>query len=137
MEEETLRILVYGTLMKGFGNHALLGSEPKYIGEGTTLPEFTMYDLGGFPALASDGQTAIKGEIYDVGDSVLSVLDRLERHPVWYQRSAIQMNDGQVVEGYIMPRAHISDQATTVFSGNWRAYCEVRHKVWNAPYGSC
>lgn len=69
---------VYGTLKEGHGNHRIL-ENCKKVGDFTTEPEFTMIHLGGFPGVLRDGETAIKGELYEVEDeSVEARLDRLE-----------------------------------------------------------
>lgn len=58
-------LAVYGTLKKGFPNHHFLGDSP-FIGNYITEPQYTMYSLGGFPAITLGGDTAIYTEMYDV-----------------------------------------------------------------------
>lgn len=71
------KVIVYGTLKKGFGNHRLLETS-KFLG--TTSVPGTMYSLGGFPGVRLDrlGQTSIKCEVYEVDGATLVNLDRLE-----------------------------------------------------------
>jgi gamma-glutamylcyclotransferase (GGCT)/AIG2-like uncharacterized protein YtfP len=76
------RVFVYGSLRKGFGNHGLLANS-LFIEEATTKPTYSMLHLGSFPGLIP-GNTAIQGEVYDVDDTTLVDLDRLEGYPHLY-----------------------------------------------------
>lgn len=70
-------IFVYGTLLKGYGNHArLLNKEP--ICEATV--NGYLVSLGGFPGLLALDSTedVVTGELYDVSPMELIQLDRLE-----------------------------------------------------------
>lgn len=81
-------VFVYGTLKKGFGNHAIL-RESKFVKE-DMLPISALSGIG-FPfATFTDDPTAplLKGEIYEVTDeSTLRRLDMLEGSPDWYVRT--------------------------------------------------
>lgn len=71
-------VFVYGTLLKGFHNHArLLDREPRY--EYCSIVG-NMISLGGFPgAIDIDlASRLIQGEVYEVTDQELSSLDALE-----------------------------------------------------------
>ena len=51
-----MKIFVYGTLMRGEGNHSLLSSEStQFLGEAITQRGFTLYDLGAFPGMVKGG----------------------------------------------------------------------------------
>jgi gamma-glutamylcyclotransferase (GGCT)/AIG2-like uncharacterized protein YtfP len=58
-------LAVYGTLKKGFPNHHFIGNS-QYLGEHITPPNYTMYSLGGFPAVCLYGYTPIHTEVYKV-----------------------------------------------------------------------
>ena len=72
-------LIVYGTLKQGFPNHTHISSE-RYLGIALTSPRYEMYRYGSYPALLIGGEspTAIHGELYEVGDSSLVRLDKLE-----------------------------------------------------------
>jgi len=78
-------VFVYGTLKKGHGNHRLL-TNAKFIKTAETMPKYTMFDTGGFPAVIPVGNTSIKGEIYEVTQDEARSLDSLEGYPSMYDR---------------------------------------------------
>ena len=89
----TILVAVYGSLKKEFHNHSLLMNS-EFIGEHITEPNFTMVDLGAFPAVLNKGTTAIHGEIYRVTEKSLSELDTLEGYPKYYDRIKILTDAG-------------------------------------------
>ena len=114
----TTRVFVYGTLMRGEGNHDLLaGSE--LVGPGCTPPRYTLRDLGAFPGLVAGGEHAVEGEVYIVGPDTLARLDQLEGHPQFYQRAPIALEDGTIVETYLLPRGRVEGRPV-IASGSWR-----------------
>lgn len=113
------RIFVYGTLLRGFGNHRLLASA-KFVGEAMTKPQYTMINLGAFPAILNDGTTALRGEVYDVNAETLARLDQLEGNGYFYNRQPIELKTklGKV-QAYFLLR-EISGELKVVSSGDWR-----------------
>jgi gamma-glutamylaminecyclotransferase len=95
------RVFVYGTLLAGEGNHALLQTA-RFIGAARTPPGFGLYDLGAFPGLVRGGQAAVVGEVYEVDAPTLAALDDLEDHPTFYQRTIIVLEDGSVAATYLL-----------------------------------
>lgn len=115
-----MKIFVYGSLMKGEGNHSLLDNEySTYIGKAVTKRGFTLYDLGGFPGMVEKGNDAIVGEIYDICASTLSRLDQLEGHPQFYRRKYIQLQDGENIEAYVLDLGFVRG-CEIIISGDWR-----------------
>ncbi|XP_064644436.1 putative gamma-glutamylcyclotransferase CG2811 isoform X2 [Lineus longissimus] len=91
------RVLVYGTLLRGQPNHYLIqnkdNGEAKYIGIGQLqdrrpLVTATPYNIPFLLDVPGEGEN-ITGEIFDVDDKMLKVLDDLENHPNFYQREII------------------------------------------------
>lgn len=76
-------VAVYGTLKKGKHNHGWLQGS-KFIGK-CFIPNTTMY-ISGLPYLTLTEGDGCYAELYDVNDSVLRGLDRLEGHPDFYRR---------------------------------------------------
>lgn len=86
MKEETvetvetgrnIRVAVYGTLRRGFGNHRLL-THAEFLGEFVTEPIYSLYNLGGYPGLKQDGETAVTMEVYAVNEVEARQVDNLE-----------------------------------------------------------
>ena len=109
-------VFVYGSLLKGMGNHSVLGSA-EFVGSGS-ITGYLMYSLGGFPAIKQDPDTNLKpirGEVYKVDDEGLRRLDSLEG----YSRSG---ND----YGYNMYEPEVvSVEMDTGKGVSWTVACEV------------
>ncbi len=89
-----MKVFVYGTLKAGFSNSALL-DDATLVGADILAPEYTMYDLGAFPAVSIGGTTPITGEVWEVDDFTMSRLDTLEGYPHFYNRSLIPTAHGE------------------------------------------
>lgn len=111
-------VFVYGTLKSGQCRHGAL-SKCKFVGNFKTNRDYTLYDLGPFPALChtpGDGQEN-DGEIYEISEelsvSVIRNLDGIEGHPHLYKRSEIQIDEfekqfpGQKLQTYIFPHSRV------------------------------
>ena len=97
----SIRIFVYGSLKRGFSNHALL-NRAEYLGEHVTAARYTMYDLGPYPAVSVGGRTPISGEVFAVDRLTLAAVDKLEEYPHVYDRIHIVTPFGPAWM-YIMP----------------------------------
>jgi gamma-glutamylcyclotransferase (GGCT)/AIG2-like uncharacterized protein YtfP len=80
LEKQRFKVFVYGTLRKGFGNHALLeNSGVKYICDASIRAK--MYTIHwGYPfiVLSNSRSDRVIGEIYDVDYKTFQRLDQLE-----------------------------------------------------------
>jgi gamma-glutamylcyclotransferase (GGCT)/AIG2-like uncharacterized protein YtfP len=113
----TIQVFVYGSLMRGFGNHHRL-TEADFLGEGKTSPGFTLVNLGAFPGMHRDRKGGVvTGEVYAVSQAELASLDALEGHPDFYRRQLVTVN-GRPVFTYILPRGGYR-QAPVIESGDW------------------
>jgi len=101
-------IFVYGTLKTGQVRHFYLAGEgARFLGEARTAPQYALFQppQGDYPCLvevAQDGQ-AIEGELWDVPDAGLQILDEVEGAPDLFQRRNITLADGREVQAYLMP----------------------------------
>lgn len=111
-------VFVYGTLMRKEYNHKLLVGSG-FLGEARTEEGFTLHDLGGCPGMTKGGSGRVYGEVYDVTPEVLQVLDELEGHPDWYQRTLITLDDGRRVETYLLRPVQVRG-AELIPGGDWR-----------------
>jgi len=124
------KVFVYGSLLKGFGNHCLL-EDAVFVGEATTKPEFTMVSLGAFPGVFLDGETPLQGEVYEVDTEQEDRLNGLEgvykADPTQglYRREFITLEDGtEDILIYIYNGSYRDD--AVVESGSWRQHCSER-----------
>jgi gamma-glutamylcyclotransferase (GGCT)/AIG2-like uncharacterized protein YtfP len=117
------RVFVYGTLLRGESNHNLL-TDSRFLGMARTEPLFSLFDLGGYPAMSSGGCTSVVGEIYEVTEKVLEALDELEGHPDWYRRAPIKLSGGISAETYLMEASKVAGRPL-IQGGNWRERAET------------
>jgi gamma-glutamylaminecyclotransferase len=110
-------LFVYGTLMRGELNHALLAGA-SFRGPGRTLPRFELVDLDAYPAMVSGGSAAVAGELYEVDDAVLAAVDELEDHPHLYRRRRVRLAGGGWAEAYLMSREATAG-LPRIPSGDW------------------
>lgn len=115
------RVAVYGSLKAGRHNHGYLKTA-RFIGRFRTPPEYTMIDLGPYPAVIPEGHTAIEVEIYEVGSDTLKSLDELEEHPESYRRTLIKIANMEVFI-YLLTRKGLRDvqklRCPIIESGRW------------------
>ena len=125
------KLLVYGTLMSGFGNNKHFLSEAKLLGEIKALSGFTMIDLGCFPGVIESDNTedTICGEVYEITEDILKHCDALEGYnkdnPAMglYRRELISTPLGQAyIYLYNLRRDRGAYSSMIVPEGNWREY---------------
>ena len=116
-DEPSFRLFVYGTLCQGERNHHLLAGAV-FLGEGKTPPRYELRDLGGYPALIPGGETAVRGEIYQVPYPLLQAIDELEECPEFYQRTIVELVDGTLVWVYLMDR-QTAPPGEPIPTGHW------------------
>jgi gamma-glutamylaminecyclotransferase len=119
LQSRTVRVFVYGTLMKGEGNHRRLLRDVPCAGKARTAPEFDFYSLVGFPGLVRGGELSVRGEVYDVDGLTLAHLDVLEGHPKFYQRERIELDDGGEAIAYLLQPGDV-EGCDRIPSGDWR-----------------
>lgn len=111
------KLFVYGSLKRNYWNNSIL-SNGKYHGKAQTLPVFTLLRYSSFPAVIPDGNTAIKGEIWEIDDATLSYCDYLEGHPNFYKRIKITTDMGEAWM-YCMNPKEVDVDCPIIESGEW------------------
>ena len=85
-----MNIFIYGSLKRGFSNHAFmerLGAI--YINDATTYySDFDLLNLGAFPGMVY-GKFRVRGEIFSIEAEKLYRLDSFEGSPGFYARQPI------------------------------------------------
>ena len=117
-------VFVYGTLKKGFPNHARFLGAARLVGAFRTVSAFPLVLDGErcSPCLVDSPGAGrrVRGEVYAVGHTTLAALDRLERTtaPDGYHRRPID----------VVPGGNEADERLRVF-----AYLKAPHLVDTAP----
>jgi gamma-glutamylcyclotransferase (GGCT)/AIG2-like uncharacterized protein YtfP len=110
------KITVYGSLLKGLGNHGLLDNdESVLLGEHTIEDNLFMISLGGFPGLliSKEEVNTIHVETYEVSDKVFARVERLEGYPTFYTRYPVKTPFGDS-EVYVLAREGYYDRGNRV-----------------------
>ncbi len=107
-------VFVYGTLKKGFPNHARFLGTARLVGAFRTVSAFPLVLNGArcSPCLVDTpgAGSRVRGEVYDVGQATLAALDRLERTaaPDGYRRRPIDVvSCGNEAEGRLRVYAYL------------------------------
>ena len=90
-------LFVYGTLKKGCSRSSVMESS-RFVGVAKTTSNYKLYDCGTYPALVASetylNHGGVWGEIYEVDDSVMNILDQIEGVAVGlYERSIVNLSD--------------------------------------------
>ena len=93
-----VHVFIYGTLMRGGANHAVLVRlGARYLEAARTARGRTLVDLGPYPALLPRDESrdevapTVHGELFALDDSMLSELDAFEGAPTLYVREPIDL----------------------------------------------
>ena len=123
-KDNLYRIFVYGTLMAGEYNHALIGSQV-LEGEGF-ISGFDLYSLGRYPGIRPSehcGHT-VAGEVYLIDDSTLEQVNILEGEGSLYilQSAEVAMSDGRTVTAGVYVYNHDCPESSRILSGSWKQH---------------
>lgn len=114
IEQEQL-LFVYGSLKRGFSNHRLL-SGASFVGDCRTARRYRLLVLGTYPALATEGDQQIQGELYLVNARTLSHLDAFEGEA--YFRGSVELADTRTAQAYFLV-PDLLQRASPVFEDRW------------------
>lgn len=124
------RILVYGTLKRGFSANYKLQNE-ECIGAAHTLDKFGMVGTG-FPIIFRNFnpsfeafEAPVLGELYTLSKDTLAVLDQYEGYPNFYSRAPFKVHvidqeaTGEPAEQFAWVYYHVNTRYTpTIEPGN-------------------
>ena len=119
-----VRLFVYGLLLQGEREHALLEGAP-LLGEAQTAPEHTLVDLDFYPVLLVGGNVAVVGELYGVSRHLRFKLDVHYQSPVLFRRITVKLADGTEAETYAMDEDKVRGKRR-LKNGSWRGRFEPR-----------
>ena len=109
---------MYGLLLAGEREHELIeGAE--FLGAIVTAPQYTLVDLGVYPALLDRGQAAVVGELYLVDRKQRFAVDVKKEVPILFQRISVHLADGTTAETYAMKEEQVRGKRRLA-NGDWR-----------------
>lgn len=90
-------VFVYGTLQRGRALHEHMAGQ-LFVGAAKTQHQYRLYRIGWYPGLielpSSEQGLAIHGEVWDVDESALKILDEVEEVDAGlYERRLIQLQE--------------------------------------------
>lgn len=95
------KIFVYGTLKTGHGANSFLQNRAEFVDEDRI--EGSLYNLGAFPGLKTEGSGMVSGEVWEITDPNLpEMLDSYENYPVLYDRVKVRTEKGYTVWVYVL-----------------------------------
>ena len=119
---ETVKLIVYGTLMTGERNHRFCRNAVSIT---PCIVTGTLYDTGyGFPAFVPEGNTIVKAELIEIPLTDWADVDRLEGYPRLYDRQLLQaiLADGTIDTGWVYIMNTLPEGARVIESGSWKEY---------------
>lgn len=119
-----VRLFVYGLLLQGEREHALLEGAP-LLAEAHTAPEHTLVDLDFYPVLLVGGHVAVQGELYGVSRQLRFKLDVHHQCPALFRRVSVTLADGTQAETYVMDEDKVRGKRR-LKGGSWRGRFEPR-----------
>ena len=118
----TVKLIVYGTLMSGERNHRFCRNA---VSVTPCTVTGTLYDTGyGFPAFMPEGDGVVKAELIEIPLADWADVDRLEGYPRLYDRQLLQatLADGGETTGWVYIMTELPEQAKVIESGDWKEY---------------
>jgi gamma-glutamylcyclotransferase (GGCT)/AIG2-like uncharacterized protein YtfP len=111
-------LFTYGTLMRGYGLHAVLAPGARVIGAATARGR--LLDLGRYPGLIA-GAGRVRGEVYRLDDpELLPILDREEGYNFVRRRAIVTLADGRRLRAWVYRYCGPRERGALIRDGNYR-----------------
>ena len=125
-------VFVYGTLKKGGWLHQYLEDATLVRVTTTRTPEWALLSTGQFPIMVM-GNAYVKGQVYEIPDTLLPRLDHAEGVPHLFKRERIQVSDWPFpVWGYVFADPRHMDQ-TPAHEGKVMEWDVAASEVTSVP----
>jgi len=135
-------VFVYGTLLRGM-MRAMVLYQSTFLGLART--KAALYDLGSYPGM-KEGSGTVFGELFEVDDTVLDFLDRVEGYDSYshdyslFVRKKIEiqkLSDGQKVQAQAYFYNHSPPPQSKISEGDFRRFrIEQESEQWILSFGS-
>jgi|TARA_B110000211_G_C13991377_1_gene514179 gamma-glutamylcyclotransferase (GGCT)/AIG2-like uncharacterized protein YtfP len=94
---QTIKLAVYGTLRKGYGNYYHFLQESSFLGIYTTQNKYRLI-ISDYPCvLPHNGEGYhIVVDVFEINLQTLIEIDQFENHPIDYERHQISLHTGTI-----------------------------------------
>ena len=128
----TRRLFVYGTMLQGERDHALVATLERR-GVAKTEASFHLVDLGAYAALVPGGSIAVAGEIYALDRATLATIDVLRQVPLLFKRVRIHLDGDDLAESYVMEPEQVRGRRR-LEHGDWRRRFAAGPRPIESPF---
>lgn len=87
-----MRVFVYGSLKKDYYNHKYI-QNCRFISNNTICGYNMKYDKSNKYPFLFKGNYCIKGQVYEIDNNILNILDELEQNNIVYKREEIVIDN--------------------------------------------
>lgn len=94
MQDNTYKVFVYGTLLRGESNHGAFLSGSRFVCH-AELPGYGLYNVEDYPGAVPEESKRVKGEVYEVDQATLRRLDWLEDEGDLYTRREVTVETAE------------------------------------------
>lgn len=120
-------VAVYGSLLKGLGNHGVMQHAQGDLIASGTISDFGLYPYcrTAYPCIAELEDGIVHVEVYEVNDSGLRVLDMLEGYPDFYNRKKVNVTANKVyTDVWVYYHEELDQDLELIPHGDWKKYKE-------------
>ena len=113
-------LFVHGTLRRGCGDNKFI-STGIFLGSAETAQPYALCLVKNKPLVTKRPVATIKGEVYEVTDEILALVDRLSGHPRINQRElvTVRLEDGRTLDAWLYFHLQPLHNAVLIESGNY------------------
>jgi gamma-glutamylcyclotransferase (GGCT)/AIG2-like uncharacterized protein YtfP len=115
-------LFVHGKLRRDEANHHLIAATT-FLGTALTIEQYALCIMGDKAIVTKRPASRIVGEVFEVSDDLLKLVDRSEGHPHVNKRELVQvaLQDGTVADAWIYFHVQPLRDAQIVESGDYAA----------------
>lgn len=113
-------LFVYGTFRMGCSEEKLIAGAD-LLGSAETVEQYALCLVNNKPVVTKRPMSTIKGEVYSLTEEMLTMVDRLRKHPHINKRELVpvKLNDGNTVEAWLYFHMHPLRESVFIESGDY------------------